>query len=170
MPDDIEAAWKRLPPESAGVPQEEVTTTMIHPTDLLTAARAEALFSSGLATGSQLTSMETAEAIRGAIRAHGGTRGCAAVLAAAYGDCPETAVPRMRWALRTIRTLYPRMATGPKPDVRDPAHRTQPIGQPITGSAMSLLSREEAAPPRPVHGTASFDASKPDRRHLHSLL
>lgn len=28
-------------------------------------------------------------------------------MAAAYGDHPETAVPRMRWALSTVERLYP---------------------------------------------------------------
>lgn len=77
-------------------------------TDLLTAARAEALFSSGLDTGSELTRTEIAEAIREAILRHGGSLACAGLLAQAYGERPETAVPRMRWALCQVRTAFPR--------------------------------------------------------------
>ncbi|GGL60574.1 hypothetical protein GCM10010129_00150 [Streptomyces fumigatiscleroticus] len=81
---------------------------MTHSTDLLTAARAEALFCSSLRTGSLPTRPQVARAVAQAVRLHDGTHGCAAVLAGAYGECPETAVARMRWALERIRTLYPR--------------------------------------------------------------
>ncbi|MFC8434006.1 hypothetical protein [Streptomyces sp. NPDC057253] len=76
--------------------------------DLLTAARAEALFTSDLSTGSEPTRAEIAAAIRRAILDHGGSRGCATILAWAYGERPETAVPRMRWALGRVRAVYPR--------------------------------------------------------------
>jgi hypothetical protein len=79
---------------------------MIHHRDLLTAARAEALFTSHLSADSPLSPDQVAAAIKQAIRAHGGTRGCAAAMAAAYGDHPETAAPRMRWALRVVDQLY----------------------------------------------------------------
>lgn len=79
-------------------------------TDLLTAARAEALFTSDLVTGSEPTRAEIGAAIRRAILRNGGSRGCAGTLACAYGERPETAVPRMRWALRQILAAYPRTA------------------------------------------------------------
>jgi hypothetical protein len=75
-------------------------------TDPLTAARAEALFTSRLATGSQPGYAVVAEAIRVAVRAHGGVRGCAADVATEYGDHPEVAVPRMRWARGVVDQLY----------------------------------------------------------------
>jgi hypothetical protein len=75
--------------------------------DPLTAARAEALFTSHLSAGADPTYADVDAAIRTAIRAHGGTRGVAADVAAAYGDHPETAVPRMRWARCVIEQLYP---------------------------------------------------------------
>lgn len=74
--------------------------------DPLTAARAEALFTSHLSTGSQPAYGTVADAIREAVRAHGGIRGCAADVASAYGDRPETAVPRMRWARGVVEELY----------------------------------------------------------------
>jgi hypothetical protein len=76
-------------------------------TDLLTVARAEALFSSDLPTGTRPTRAEATAVISDAVRTHGGIRSCATVLAGEYGDHPETAVPRMRWALAAIRALYP---------------------------------------------------------------
>jgi hypothetical protein len=65
----------------------------------LLAARAAALFASDLPTGSQPSSVTANVAIASAVRAYGGTRGCVAMMAAAYGDYPESAAPRMRWAL-----------------------------------------------------------------------
>ena len=79
---------------------------MIVKTDPLTAARAEALFTSTLATGSQPAYPTVADAIRIAVRAHGGVRGCAADVAMEYGDHPELAVPRMRWARGVVEHLY----------------------------------------------------------------
>ena len=72
----------------------------------LTAARAEALFTSPLSTGSHPVFDVAEEAIRIAVRAHGGVRGCAADVAAEYGDHPELAVPRMRWARDVVEHLY----------------------------------------------------------------
>ena len=66
----------------------------------LLAARAAALFASDLPTGSQPSPTAVNVAIASAVRVCGGTRGCVAMMAAAYGDYPETAAPRMRWALR----------------------------------------------------------------------
>jgi hypothetical protein len=77
-------------------------------TDILTAARAEALFASYLPADVELTLAKVTDAIRGAVRAYGGTCGCAVVVAGEYGDHPETAVPRMRWALQVVAATYAR--------------------------------------------------------------
>ena len=74
--------------------------------DLLTAARAEALFASHLSADVELSPAEVTDAIRHAVRAYGGTRGCAVVVAGDYGDHPETAVPRIRWALQVVAATY----------------------------------------------------------------
>ena len=79
---------------------------MTSETTALTAARAEALFTSQLATGSRPAYDVVDEAIRIAVRAHGGVRGCAADVAGEYGDHPELAVPRMRWARGVVEHLY----------------------------------------------------------------
>ena len=79
-------------------------------TTVLTVARAEALFTSQLATGSRPSYDVVETAIRVAVRTHGGVRGCAADVAAdvaaEYGDYPEVAAPRMRWARSVVEQLY----------------------------------------------------------------
>jgi hypothetical protein len=64
----------------------------------LLAASAEALFTSDLSAWREYTAIEVATAIRRAISTRGGVRGCAGEVAAAYGEHPETAARRMRWA------------------------------------------------------------------------
>jgi hypothetical protein len=70
------------------------------------AARAAALFASDLPAGSRPTAFAVEAAIADAVRSCGGTRGCVAIMAAAYGDCPETAAPRMRWARGVVLSAY----------------------------------------------------------------
>jgi hypothetical protein len=80
----------------------------------LLAARATALFASDLPSGSRPGGPVVDAAIAEAVRTRGGTRGCVATMAAAYGDCPETAAPRMRWARGVVVTVYG--ARRPEPD------------------------------------------------------
>jgi hypothetical protein len=91
---------------------------MTRSADFLTAARAEALFTSDISATSQPSQVEVAAAIRQAVRRFGGTRGCAAEVAAAYGDRPETAAPRMRWARSVVATIYAREAWQPAAELR----------------------------------------------------
>src|SRR5689334_16381702 len=63
----------------------------------ISAARADALFASVLQRSDEPSSEQVRQAIAAAVRAFG-TRGCAARVAQAYGEYPETAVRRMRWA------------------------------------------------------------------------
>jgi hypothetical protein len=81
---------------------------MMNSSDVLAIARAEALFVSDVSAGSPLSRDEATAAIRRAVRTHRGSRGCAAELAASYGEHPETAVPRMRWARAVVESLYQR--------------------------------------------------------------
>ncbi|WP_246608148.1 hypothetical protein [Paractinoplanes toevensis] len=69
----------------------------------LLTARAAALFASDLPAGSRPSPQTVDEAIAGAVRRCGGTRGCVAHMAAAYGDYPETAAARMRWARGVVQ-------------------------------------------------------------------
>jgi len=63
----------------------------------LSTTRADALFASALQPSEDPSAAQVRQAIAAAVRAFG-TRGCAARVAQAYGEHPETAVPRMRWA------------------------------------------------------------------------
>jgi len=63
----------------------------------ISTARADALFVSALQRSDEPSAAQVQQAIAAAIRAFG-ARGCAARVAEAYGEHPETAVPRMRWA------------------------------------------------------------------------
>jgi hypothetical protein len=70
--------------------------------DLTTStARADALFASPLQRSDQPSPAQVHQAIAAAVAAFG-IRGCAARVAQAYGDHPETAVLRMRWARATV--------------------------------------------------------------------
>ena len=71
--------------------------------DDLTVARAEALFASGLSQWDSPAEAEVTAAISHALQAFGGIRGCAGEVAAAFGERPETAVARMRWAVRVAQ-------------------------------------------------------------------
>jgi hypothetical protein len=75
-------------------------------------ARADALFASGLSAQRDYTTIEVTAAIRHAIGAHHGIRGCAGEVAAAYGEHPETAASRMRWARAVVEGIYARRPAG----------------------------------------------------------
>ena len=63
-------------------------------------ARADALFASALQRSDEPSAVEVHRAIAAAIASFG-IEGCAARVAQAYGEHPETAAPRMRWARAT---------------------------------------------------------------------
>lgn len=75
-------------------------------TTMLADARAEALFCCAKPTGAALTKQEAVDAIGAAVRAHGGTRGCACDVAAEFADYPAGSVTRMRWAVATVASLF----------------------------------------------------------------
>ena len=67
----------------------------------ISTARADALFVSALQRSEEPSAAQVQRAIAAAIREFG-TQGCAALVAQAYGEHPETAVPRMRWARAVV--------------------------------------------------------------------
>jgi hypothetical protein len=71
----------------------------------LLAVRAEALFTSNLSARHEHTQIEIAAAIMHAIGTHRGIRGCAGEVAAAFGEHPETATRRMRWARSVVEGI-----------------------------------------------------------------
>jgi hypothetical protein len=83
--------------------------------------RADALFASALQRSDEPTPAQVDEAIAAAVRSFG-ARGCAALVAQAYGEHPETAVERMRWAratvLRSFEGASPASAHCPAPGQR----------------------------------------------------
>ena len=68
----------------------------------ISAARADALFASALQRSDEPSATQVRQAIAAAIGAFG-ARGCAARVAHAYGEHPETAVLRMRWARAIVK-------------------------------------------------------------------
>ncbi|WIM92732.1 hypothetical protein ACTOB_004686 [Actinoplanes oblitus] len=73
---------------------------------MLSVARTDALFVSALATGSQPGREQVEAVVRAMVRSCHGSRGCAAEVAACYGEVPEYAVRRMAWARRVIATHF----------------------------------------------------------------
>ena len=71
----------------------------------ITAARADALFASPLQRSDDPGAEQVRQAIIAAVRAFG-ARGCAAQVAQAYGEHPETAVRRMRWARAEVTGVF----------------------------------------------------------------
>jgi hypothetical protein len=108
------------------------------------AARCEALFASDL-QGSQCPDPEQVrQAVARAIRALG-VRGCCARVAQEFGDHPDTAVARMRWARQAVSQAYP--APGRTRTWVLPAGVAQ---RPLEASQRSVEAPPEEAPRRPV--------------------
>lgn len=76
----------------------------------LTIARAEALFASTLSACEPHDAAELRAGIAAAVRDHNGVAGCAAEVAAEYGEHPEQAAARMEWALTEVGQLRHRRA------------------------------------------------------------
>ena len=81
--------------------------------------RADALFASALQRSDEPSAAQVDQAIAAAVRALG-ARGCAGRVAQAYGEQPEIAVVRMRWARATVAGAVdgasPQPAHCPAPD------------------------------------------------------
>jgi hypothetical protein len=82
------------------------------PCDLIVSAlstgggRADALFASALQRSDEPGPGQVRRAIAAAVDAYGGA-GCAARVAQAFGEHPETAVTRMRWARTMVARAVP---------------------------------------------------------------
>jgi hypothetical protein len=68
------------------------------------AARAQALFASALQRSDTPSTEQIRHAVTAAVRALG-EQGCAELVAQEFGDHPETAAIRMRWALTVADAL-----------------------------------------------------------------
>ena len=78
----------------------------------ISGARANALFASPLQRSDDLSAGQARQAIATAIGAYG-ARGCAARVAQAYGEHPDTAPTRMRWALAAVASAFGGSQTEP---------------------------------------------------------
>jgi hypothetical protein len=87
--------------------------TMYHPST--SALRAEALFASVLQHSDRPSPGQVRKAVAAAIRAYGG-RGCVELVAQEFGDHPETAVERMRWASAVAGEAFTPPPPGPAQD------------------------------------------------------
>lgn len=90
----------------------------------ISAARAGALFASSLQRSDEPSARQVRQAIATTIGAHG-VRGCAARVAQAYGEHPETALTRMRWALTAAASAFGGSQAEPA-HVPAPGHCTMP--------------------------------------------
>jgi hypothetical protein len=70
----------------------------------INAVRSEALFASAVQRDNPGAG-QIRQAVARAVREFG-TKGCAARVAQEFGDHPETAVARMRWARRAVETTF----------------------------------------------------------------
>ena len=80
----------------------------------VSAARADAVFVSGLQRRDQPSAGQVRQAVATAVRAFG-CSGCAGRVAQEFGDHPETAVIRMRWARGVVRAAFADPAPEPGP-------------------------------------------------------
>src|SRR6266567_1239479 len=83
----------------------------------ISAARADALFASALQRSDEPSARQVRQAIAAAITAYA-SLGCAAQVAQAYGEHPETAAARMRWARTAVAEAFSasRPESGPAPE------------------------------------------------------
>ena len=78
------------------------------------AVRADAVFASDLQRRDEPSAGQIRQAVAAAIRALG-CSGCAGRVAQEFGDHPETAVIRMRWARGVVREAFAEPAPEPGP-------------------------------------------------------
>lgn len=81
------------------------------------AVRAEALFASFLQPSGSPSPDQIRRAVTMTLQRLG-ARGCAVQAAGEFGDHPDAAVARMRWALATIDAVYPAPLITPARDLR----------------------------------------------------
>jgi hypothetical protein len=84
---------------------------------------ADALFASAVQRSDEPSAGQIHQAIAAAVRTSG-TRGCAALVAQSFGEHPETAALRMRWAQAAVAAAsggsHPALASAPPDAGREP--------------------------------------------------
>ena len=116
---------------------------------------AAALFASGMQRGDEPSAGQVRHAIASAVQELGHA-GCAGRVAQEFGDHPETAAPRMRWARAAASEAYAAAPAGPgsRPDAGAlPARRPQPRGRQashpmaLTALLLGVLARQPLGSP-----------------------
>jgi hypothetical protein len=79
------------------------------------AARYNALFASDAQASGALSPAQLQQMITQTIRAHG-SHGCACLVAQEFGDHPELAMARMRWAREQVNRVFAAKAQIPEGD------------------------------------------------------
>ena len=93
---------------------------------------ADALFVSVIQGSDKPDAIQVRKAIAAAVRAYGG-RGCAELVAQEFGDHPETAVERMRWARAVAGEVF-----APPPGPAQDSGRRRP-GRAVGGPPTRLV-------------------------------
>ena len=105
-------------------------------------ARADALFASALQISDEPSAVQVKQAID-AVTSTLGDLGCAAKVAQEFGEHPETAVTRMRWARAEVAGVFGR----PEPDPGYAARHARPAGAcPAPRLPLDLISRSQGRP------------------------
>jgi hypothetical protein len=113
----------------------------------ISTARADALFASSLQRSDEPTPAQVHQAVAAALAAFG-IRGCTARVAQAYGEHPETAVLRMRWARATV-THAP---VAHAPVTRAPVARAPVTRAPVAHASGGVRAGSACVPaPRQAH-------------------
>jgi hypothetical protein len=94
----------------------------------ITAVRADALFASALQRSDAPSGRQVQQAIATAVRQFGG-RGCAAVVAQEYGEHPEAAARRMRWARQVVTETFAGPRLWRPREFQPTGHRVSPRGR-----------------------------------------
>ena len=94
----------------------------------ISAVRADALFASALQRSDQPSRGQVRQAVAATVRAFG-SRGCAERVAQEFGDHPETAVTRMRWAAAAAAEAFARPAQRPSRARRPGQRPAHPAGR-----------------------------------------
>jgi hypothetical protein len=109
------------------------------------AARCEALFASSLQGSQHPDPEQVREAVARAIRSFG-LRGCCGQVAQEFGDHPETAAARMRWAREAVSQAYPALAR-PRSWALTCGLSSPPSGLSSPSSDLASLPAGLASPP-----------------------
>ena len=103
------------------------------------AARADALFASALQISDEPSAVQVRQAINVATSMLGDL-GCAARVAQEFGEHPETAVTRMRWARAEVAGVFSRLESDPG---YAPRHTRPAVACPAPRLPLDLISRTQ---------------------------